>query len=346
MPPEPEMRVVGVAPGGGSGALHIATAPRPSCDGGSLRVRVRAAALNHADLYQRDGSWPAPEDAPDTLGVEVAGIVETADAGGRFGSGDAVMGLVAGGGYAEYACLDPGLAAPVPPGMSFAEAVSLPEAILVGHGNLVELGGLQPGERVLIQGGASGMGSIGLQMAALLGARVATTTGDMSKAGHLADLGAEAVFDRHSDDLPTALRLWAGGGLDLIVDIAGADSLSTHIDLLADRGRLILMGVMSGTIVDGLDIDPILLKRLRIMGTVLRPTPLSEKRELARAAFARWLPELRSGRLRPVLHAVHPMQDVRLAHDQLEAGRHVGKIVLDINGASEVPGADAKRLAS
>ena len=326
------MRSIDVAPGGGVAALHLAERPRPTCDGDGLLVRVRAAALNHADIYQRDGLWPAPPDAPDTLGVEVAGIVERPDAGGRFGIGDRVIGLLSGGGYAEYACLDAGLAAPIPPSLGFAEAACLPEAVVVGHSNLVELARVRPGERVLLHGGASGMGSLALQMATLLGARVATTTSDMGKAQRLDELGAEAVFDRRSPKLADKLRAWAPDGIDVVVDIGGADTLALNIDCLADRGRLVLMGVMSGTIVRELDIDPILLKRLHVLGTVFRPTPLAERRVLARAAYDTWLPRVASGELRPVLHAVHPLEAAAAAHVELEAGSHVGKIVLDTSG--------------
>ena len=160
MSDEPTMRAVCVAETGGIAALGIETRPRPKPGRSEFLIEVRAAALNHADLYQRDGKWPAPAGAPDILGVEVAGIVATADPSGRFTIGTPVMGLLSGGGYAEYAAMDAGLAVEIPCGLSFAAAAALPEAMIVGHSNLVELGGVQPDSRVLIHGGASGMGSL------------------------------------------------------------------------------------------------------------------------------------------------------------------------------------------
>ena len=321
----------------GLNSLSIETQPRPRPKRDEFLIEVRAAALNHADLYQRDRKWPAPPGAPDTLGVEAAGLVATADPSGRFAIGTPVMGLLSGGGYAEYAVLDSDLAAEIPRGLGFAAAAALPEALIIGHSNLVELARVRPGSLALIHGGASGMGSLMIQMATDLGARVATTVGDPAKEPPLKTLGAEIVLDRHHREFAESASIWSGpGGFDVIVDIAGASTLPLNLDLLAEKGTLILMGVLSGTLAQ-INIDPIILKRLEIRGTILRPTSIEEKRLLAARAYSRWLPRIAAGAIRPVIDSVHSLEDVRSAHARLESGRHVGKIILENRGGGSGP---------
>jgi NADPH2:quinone reductase len=324
------MRAVRVSDGGGVEALFVDTRPLARPGSGEFLIEVQAAALNHGDLYQRDGEFPAPPGAPETLGVEAAGFVATADPTGRFAVGTRVMGLLAGGGYAEYAALDSGLAAEIPADMDFASAAALPEAVIVGHTNLIELGRIRQGSRVLIHGGASGMGSLMIQMAADMGARVATSVSDLAKAPRLRDLGADIVLDRCDGELVATASDWCEqSGFDLIVDMAGASTLRQNLELLAEKGMLNLIGVLSGTLTE-IDLDPIILKRLQIRGTILRPTPIEEKREIAARAYARWLPRIAAGAIRPVVDSVHRLDDVRAAHSRLESGRHVGKIVLAV----------------
>jgi NADPH2:quinone reductase len=325
------MRAVGVSDGGGGAeALYLDTGPVARPASGEFLIEVHAAALNHADLYQRDGEFPAPPGAPDILGVEAAGFVASPDPTGSFKVGTPVMGLLAGGGYAEYASVDPGLAAEIPAKIDFASAAALPEALIVGHTNLVELGRIREGSRVLIHGGASGMGSMMIQMAADMGALVATSVSDLAKAPRLKDLGAAIVLDRCGADFVAAASDWCEeAGFDLIVDIAGASTLRQNVELLGEKGALNLMGVLSGTVTE-VDLDPIILKRLEIRGTILRPTPIEEKRRLAARAYSHWLPRVAAGAIRPVVDSVHRLEDVRAAHSRLESGRHVGKIVLAV----------------
>jgi len=328
------MRAVRVADGGGSKALYLEQSPIPRPGPDEILVEVRASGLNHADLYQRDGEWPAPEGAPDILGVEIAGIVASVDPSGRFPLGTRVMALVAGGGYAEAVVVDPRLAADIPTELSFVEAAALPEALIVGHGNLVEIGAVKRRARVLIHGGASGMGSIMIQMAADLGAQVATTTGNPIKIDRLRALGACLVLSRDGTPFAGASIGEAfRGGFDVIVDMAGATTLQANLDCLAERGTLIMMGILGGTLSE-IDIDPILLKRLTLRGTILRPLPTAEKEALASRAFARWLPRLVKGAVRPVIDSIYPFEAVRAAHERLQSGLHVGKIVLSLNPES------------
>jgi NADPH2:quinone reductase len=328
------MRAVRVSGGRGSSALQVQPWPVPRPRAGEMLVAVRASGLNHADLYQRDGEWPAPDGAPDTLGVEIAGTLVTADPTGRFVEGARVMALVDGGGYAEIAAVDPALAVEIPPHLTFQEAAALPEALIVAHANLVDIGGVEPGARVLIHGGASGMGSIMIQMARDLGARVVTTTRDPAKIDRLKALGACRVVDRDGMAFPgdsdAAAAAW---GFDLIIDMAGATTLQANLARLNDRGTLILMGVLGGTI-GAVDVDPIILKRLTVRGTILRSLPIAEKRALAARAFSRWMGRVAAGAIRPVVDSVHPFESVRAAHDRLEQGEHVGKIVLSLDSGS------------
>lgn len=331
------MRAVCVADGGGAEALFVDTRPLARPGSSEFLIEVQAAALNHGDLYQRDGEFPAPPGAPDTLGVEAAGFVATADPTGRFAIGTPVMGLLAGGGYAEYASLDAGLAAEIPGNLDFASAAALPEALIVGHTNLVELGRIRRGSRVLIHGGASGMGSVMIQMAADMEARVATSVSDLAKAPRLRDLGADIVLDRCDREFVATASDWCEqASFDLIVDMAGASTLRQNVELLAEKGVLTLIGVLSGTLTE-IDLDPIILKRLEIRGTILRPTPIEEKRGIAARAYSHWLPRVAAGAIRPVVDSVHRLEDVRAAHARLESGRHVGKVVLAVqNGKNGI----------
>ncbi len=328
------MRAVRVSGGPGSAALRLQPWPVPCPRAHEMLVAVRASGLNHADLYQRDGEWPAPDGAPDTLGVEIAGTVVSADPTGRFAAGARVMALVDGGGYAEIAAVDPALAVEIPPHLTFQEAAGLPEALIVAHSNLVEIGAVQPGARVLVHGGASGMGSIMIQIARELGAEVVTTTRDPAKIDRLKALGARHVVRPDGTAFPgESSDAAAAGGFDLIVDMAGATTLRANLDRLNDRGTLILMGILGGTIGE-IDVDPIILKRLTVRGTILRSLPIAEKRALATRAFSRWMGRVAVGAIRSVIDSVHPFEAVRAAHDRLENGGHVGKIVLCLDAGS------------
>jgi NADPH:quinone reductase len=333
------MLAVCVAFGGGAAGLRVAAAPMPQPKAEELLVKVRAAALNPADLLQRDGLWPAPPGASEILGVEIAGDVVRPDAAGRFAIGTPVFGLLAGGGYATHAVLDAGLAAAIPDGLSYEEAAAIPEAALVGQSTLFDLGALVPGETVLLHGASGGMGSMAVQMAHQAGARVVAIVGSDAKAARVSALGADVTLlrrpgHRFADAVSAAL---GGRGVDVIVDVAGADTLLQNLELLVDQGRLVQLGIIGGAMAE-IDLDCILLKRLRVMGTIMRPLPLADKRHLFERFARRWLPEFAAGRLKPVIDSVFAWGDVARAHEHLAQGKHVGKIVLDIDRAKAVVG--------
>lgn len=335
------MRAVVVPTPGGPDAMTVRTVPRPVPSPDQLLVRVRAAALNQADLLQRAGEFPAPPGESDVLGVEIAGDVVAAGANAAAnaaaGVGAAVFGLVGGGGYADGCLIDAGMAIPIPAGLSYAEAAALPEVCFTADTALFQLGGLSEGQTVLIHGGASGLGTAAIQMAKLAGARVACTVGSAQKAERTRALGADLAIVYTEQDFVTGVLAWTeGAGVDVIVDIVGTEYFNRNLAALKDGGCLVQVGVMSGTRCD-LDLDTILFKRLQIKGTIMRPLPIGEKRRITRRFRDRWLPHVMDGSLRPVVDSIHPIRAVASAHRRLEQSRHIGKIILDLFEAREIP---------
>jgi NADPH:quinone reductase len=325
------MRAIVCRGAGGVEVLAMDEVPRPEPGPGQLLLRVGAAALNRADTLQRRGEYPPPPGESDILGVEVAGEVAALGSGVTgFAPGQRVFGLVPGGGYAELCLMDAEMALPVPAGWTFAEAAAVPEAFLTAHIVLCELGGLRAGESVLVHAGGSGVGTACIQMARELGARVFCTVGSEQKLARAIALGAEAGVNHRTRDFAHEVpRLTGGEGVDVVVDFLGAEALQRNLSVLRPEGRLLLVGVLTGTRCE-LDLDPILLKRLRVLGTVLRGRPLEQRRAFNRRFAERWLPLLAGGRLRPVIDSIHPWEQVARAHEALEANRNFGKILLSM----------------
>jgi NADPH:quinone reductase len=322
------MRAVVIERPGTADVLALAEIPAPAAGPGQILVRVRAAALNHADLLQRAGEFPpSPGESP-ILGVEIAGDV--------VGSARPVFGLVGGGAYAEYCVIDEAMAFAIPPGLSYAEAASLPEVYFTADTTLFQLGGLAAGQTVLVHGGGSGLGTACIQMARHVGARVACTVGSADKAARARALGAELAVDYRRQDFVAEVLAWSGGaGVDLIEDIVGADYFSRNLAALKDGGRLLQVGVMSGTQC-ALDLDTIVMRRLQLIGSVMRPLAIEHKRAIARRFHDRWLPLLADRRLQPVVDSIFSLTDVADAHRRLERSEHFGKVVLDLGGAGDV----------
>lgn len=312
---------------GGPSVLVVEEVPTPAPGPGQLLVRVRAAALNRADVLQREGEFPPPPGESEILGVEIAGDV--------VGRGP-VFGLVAAGGYADYCVVDEQMVFEIPPGYSYAEAVSLPEVYFTADTTMFQLGGLARGQTVLVHGGGSGLGTACIQMARSAGARVACTVGSDDKAARALALGAELAINYRRQDFVEEVRAWTGGrGVDLVEDIVGADYFTRNLAVLADGGRLLQVGVMSGTLC-ALDLDTIVMKRLHLIGSVMRPLPVEEKRAIARRFRERWLPLLAARSLTPVIDSIFALPDVARAHERLERSEHFGKIILDLHRAGDV----------
>lgn len=320
--------VVQSAPGDAT-TLRIGTVARPVAQAGQLLVRVRAAGVNRADILQREGHYPPPAGASPLMGLEIAGVVEAVEGAAPFVPGDAVMGLVPGGGYAEYAVLDSALAIPLPPGMDWAEAASLPEAWMTAWLNLVEVGQLDAGEHFLMHAGASGVGAAAIQLARLLDALPFASVGSAAKQAFCRALGAVDVYNwRERPQFAQTVRAW--GGADLILDPVGGRSLAENVASLNQDGRLIFIGVMGGAHAE-VNLAQVLMKRLTLRGSTLRTQPLEVKARLAGALAHTVLPALRDGRARATVDAVYPLAEVAKAHLHMESNRNLGKIVLSID---------------
>ena len=320
------LHVTQAAPGGAE-TLEITFAEKPQPAPGQLRVRVLAAGINRADIVQRQGHYPPPKGASPVLGLEIAGMVDAVNGPSRFQEGDAVFGLVAGGGYAEYALLDSSAALPKPDMMSWAEAASLPEAWMTAWFNLVDIAALQPGETVLVHAGASGVGAAAIQLASLLGARVVASASSEEKRQFCRSLGAAEVIDSRQPGF--AANLKAQGGVDVVLDPVGAALFDDNIAALKPDGRLVVIGIMGGSSAT-LNLGLLLVKRLRLLGSTLRSQPEAVKARLAAALEAEVLPALADGRARITLDSVYPLAAVADAHRYVEDNRNLGKVVLSL----------------
>ncbi len=298
---------------------------------GEVVVEVRATALNRADLLQLRGLYPPPPGEPEPPGLECAGeILEIGPGVEGWKAGDRVMALLGGGGHAERVAVPAGQLMTVPGSLSWAEAAAVPEAALTAWTNLVAEGGLAAGEIVLVTGASGGVGSFAVQLAHQLGATVVAAARDVDRLEPLRELGANHLLP-DDDELPERLRRFAGRGADLIFDAVSGDRLPSHLTALAGRGRLVLIGLMAGARVE-VDLALVLRRRLRIIGSVLRARPRPEKARLV-AAFGDFAAErLADGRLRPLVAQSFPFEKIAQAYAAMEAGGHVGKIVVERSG--------------
>ncbi len=324
------MKAIVIGTHGGPDVLEYRTVPDPDPGPEEVRIRVRATALNRADLLQRRGLYPAPPGAPaDVPGLEFAGEVETC--GGRatrLRPGDRVMGIVAGGGHAERVVLHERLCLEIPPGLSWEAAAAVPEAFLTAFDALFLRAGLAPGECVLVNAAASGVGTAALQIARASGARVVALSRSADKRRRLSALGALAAPDPAAPDLARAIRdASAGAGVDVVIDLLGASAWRTNVEVLAPRGRIVLVGLLGGATTE-VDLAALLIKRATVVGTVLRSRPLEERIELVRRFGRQMLPLLAAGRLQPVVDRTLPLGEAAAAHRLMERNAHFGKIVL------------------
>jgi NADPH2:quinone reductase len=327
------MRCIDVAGPGGPEMLRIATQPVPQPGEGEVLVRVRAAGLNRADLLQRQGYYPPPPGASPILGMEISGEIAQAndEPTSRWRLGEAVCALVSGGGYAEYCVVPEGQCLPVPGGISLEAAAAIPEAVITVWANLFEPRRLLRGDRFLVQGGSSGIGTMAIQIARAFGARIATTAGSEEKCRFCVDLGAEVAINYRNQDWASALAQWSQPhGIDAILDMIGGDYFAKHIDLLATGGRLVQIAFSHGSLVT-VDLRTMMTKRIVITGSTLRPRSVREKSSLARDVERELWPLFVNGQLRPVVAASFPLEQAADAHRLMESGQHTGKIVLTVD---------------
>jgi putative PIG3 family NAD(P)H quinone oxidoreductase len=323
------MRAITITAPGGPEVLTIAQVPDPEPAAGEVVIEIAAAGVNRADLLQRQGLYPPPPGAPPYAGMECSGRIS------RLGSdvtswkvGDEVCALLAGGGYAERVAVPAGQVLPVPEGISIIDAAALPEAACTVHSNVVSLAGLAPGEVFLVHGGASGIGTMAIQLGRALGARVACTAGSAAKLDRCRELGADLAISYVSGDFVAAVSdFTGGGGADVILDIIGAAYLQRNVTALATGGRLMVIGLQGGTRAE-LDLNALLRKRARVHATTLRGRPVPEKAAIVSAVREQVWPLVESGQIRPVIETVLPLAEADQAHRLMEAGSHVGKILL------------------
>jgi NADPH2:quinone reductase len=327
----PETMSAIIAPrAGGPEVLVVARRPVPAPRPGELLVRVAAAGVNRPDLSQRKGAYPPPPGAPDILGLEIAGeVVAVGPDTTRFRIGGAAMGLVPGGGYAEYALVHETNALPVPSGLSMVEAAAIPETYFTVWLNVFMRGRLQPGETLLVHGGSSGIGTTAIQLATELGSRVLVTAGSAKKCEACRSLGAEVAINYREQDFVAETKAATGGrGADVILDMVGGDYTPRNYEAAAMDGRIVQIASVNGSTVTQ-DLRQLTRKRLTHTGSTLRPQSVSQKAAIARELEQRVLPLLADGRAKPVIDSVFPLQHAARAHERLESGEHIGKIVLE-----------------
>ncbi len=318
------MRAVIHRGSGGPEVLTLGEVPKPMCDPGEVRVRVRAAGLNRADVLQRRGAYPAPSGWPsDIPGLEFAGEVEAVRGASRWREGDRVMGLVGGGAQAEFVVIHQDELLPVPEGLDYVEAAAIPEAFLTAWDALVTRARLRRGERVLVHGVGSGLGTAAAQVAAHLGATVLGTSRSPDKLARALLFGME-----HGIDTSTrSFREQIGDPVDVVLDVLGGPALEDNLAVLAPRGRLVLLGFLQGSRAEA-DLSPLLRKRLEVVGSVMRTRDRAERIALARAAADELVPLFEHGALRPVVDAALPMERIAEAHAAMERNATFGKLVL------------------
>jgi NADPH2:quinone reductase len=329
--PETMTAIVASMPGGPD-VLIAERRPVPSAGPGELLVRVAAAGVNRPDVSQRKGSYPPPPGAPDILGLEIAGeVVALGPEVTRFQVGDAVMALVPGGGYAEYAVVQESNALRIPTGFSMVEAAAVPETYFTVWLNVFMRGHLQPGELLLVHGGTSGIGTTAIQLARALGSRVIATAGSASKCDACRSLGAEVAINYREQDFVTETKAaTANRGADVILDMVGGDYVARNYEAAAVDGRIVQIAFLQDSNV-AFNMRDLTRKRLTHTGSTLRPQSVSQKAVIARALEQSVLPLFAQGRAKPVIDSVFPLRDVARAHERIESSEHIGKIVLQIS---------------
>lgn len=325
------MRAVVVTEPGGPEALQLVDLPDPEPGPGEVVLDVAATAVNRADLLQRRGFYPPPPGASDVLGLECSGTVAAVGEGVTgWHVGDQVCALLAGGGYATRVAVPAGQLMPVPDGVDLVTAAALPEVATTVWSNVFLVANLQPGETFLVHGGAGGIGTFAIQLAHAIGARVLTTAGSEANRAACRELGAEVAIDYREEDFVAVVReVTSGVGADVILDNMGAAYLARNVETLATGGRLVVIGLQGGTRAE-LDLAALLAKRAAVIATSLRARPLEEKAAICAAVAEHVWPLVADGAVRPVVHASLPLSAVRAAHEQMETGGHLGKIILTV----------------
>jgi putative PIG3 family NAD(P)H quinone oxidoreductase len=324
------MRAVVAEQPGGPEVLTVTDRPDPEPAAGEVVIDVAAAGLNRADLLQRQGFYPPPKGASDIIGMECSGVISAVGEGvEEWQEGDEVCALLAGGGYATKVAVPAGQVMPVPEGVDLVTAAALPEVTTTVWSNVFMVGGLTPDETFLVHGGAGGIGTMAIQLASQIGARVITTVGSAEKAELAKSLGAEAVINYKDQDFVEVAKVY--GGADVILDNMGAKYLARNIDALNPEGRLVIIGMQGGTKAE-LDINALLRKRAAVIATNLRGRPVEQKATICAEVVERIWPMVEAGEVEAVVQDVLPLAEAAEAHRLMESGTHTGKILLTTAG--------------
>ena len=325
------MTAIEIVEPGGPEVLKPTERPRPEPELGEILVKVAAAGVNRPDCMQRAGGYAPPPGASDIPGLEVAGaIVALGDGVAEWNLGDEVCALVSGGGYAEYCVVPAPQALPLPRDFDMTRAAAVPETYFTVWTNVFERGRLDGGERFLIHGGASGIGTTAIQLGVAFGARVFATAGTAEKCAVCEELGAERAINYREEDFVAVIgELTGGEGVDLIVDMVGGDYLERNLAALAIEGRLVQIALQHGTSAE-INVLPLMVKRLTFTGSTLRPRTVEQKAAIATALLENVWPLLNEGRVGPVMDSTFPLAEAAQAHARMESGAHIGKIVLTV----------------
>lgn len=332
------MRAAVITKAGGPDVLEVREVPRPVPGEGEVLVRVRASALNRADLLQRRGNYPAPPGVPpDIPGLEIAGEVTGRGAGsGRWSHGDRVFGIVGGGGNADFVTTREDELVAIPQSLSWNEAAAIPEAFITAHDALITQAGMRPGESVLIHAVGSGVGIAAIQLVRALGGHAFGTARTKDKIDRARSLGLEngVVVGKEPAAFVDHVRRWTNNrGVDVVIDLVGGDYIAADVAAAAMKGRIMLVGLLAGRSTN-VDLGGVLRQRLTIRGTVLRSRPAQEKVDATRAFARDVLPLLASGRVKPIVERVFPLEQIREAHELMESNETFGKIVISNDQAS------------
>lgn len=323
------MKAIEINGAGGPEVLQVVEREKPELKAGEVLLRVRAAGINRPDVAQREGNYPPPPNASDLPGLEVAGEIVDGDISGtNYQIGDAVCALTPGGGYAEYVAVQASHCLPIPKGLSMIEAAGLPETYFTVWVNVFDRVGLSKGETLLVHGGASGIGTSAIQIAKAMGHTVYATAGTDERVRAIEALGCDKGINYKTQDFVAEIKgLTNKRGVDVILDMIAGDYVSKNIRCLAEDGRLSMIAIMGGRIGE-LDAASIVFKRLTVTGSSLRARSDEYKAKIARALEENVWPLLESGAIKPVIHAVFDYSEIKKAHEMMNAGEQIGKIII------------------
>ncbi|NTE80658.1 zinc-binding dehydrogenase [Agrobacterium tumefaciens] len=318
---------------GGPEVMRLSQAPLPKPAKGEVLVKVEAAGVNRPDVAQRQGTYPPPKDASPILGLEIAGeVVALGEEVTEFKLGDKVCALANGGGYAQYCTVPAGQALPFPKGYDAVKAAALPETFFTVWANLFQMAGLTEGESVLIHGGTSGIGTTAIQLAKAFGAEVYATAGSAEKCEACVKLGAKRAINYREEDFAALIKAETDGkGVDVVLDMIGAAYFEKNLSALAKDGCLSIIAFLGGAVAEKVNLTPIMVKRLTVTGSTMRPRTADEKRAIRDDLVAEVWPLIESGQLAPVINRVFTLDEVVEAHRLMESSSHIGKIVMRVS---------------